>query len=81
MLNQQLPEWLAQAAAAHCRLPVIFSGVQTALWPEVQQFLQQHPDKTLYWIGPGAPDDALVPSRQHKQLGAECELLIINAEQ
>ncbi|MDP4535736.1 GNAT family N-acetyltransferase [Alkalimonas collagenimarina] len=81
MLNQQLPEWLAQAAAAHCRLPVVFSGLQTEIWPEVQQFLQQHSDKTLYWIGPGAPEHALVPSRQHKQLGAECDLLIINAEQ
>lgn len=81
MLCQQLPEWLRAASAAHCRLPVVFSGSNSRLLPEVRQLLLQHKPQKLCWIGPDAPPEALVPSRQHKQLGSECDWLIINAEQ
>ncbi|SEA83899.1 GNAT family N-acetyltransferase [Alkalimonas amylolytica] len=81
MLGQQLPDWLSAASAAHCRLPVVFSGSNSRLLPQVQQLLQHYQPDKLCWIGPGAPAGALVPSRQHKHLGTECDWLIINAEQ
>ncbi|MEE2003205.1 GNAT family N-acetyltransferase [Alkalimonas sp. MEB108] len=81
MLGQQLPDWLRAANAAHCRLPVVFSGSNSRLLPQVQQLLQHYQPDKLCWIGPDAPAGALVPSRQHKQLGTECDWLIINAEQ
>ena len=81
MLSRQLSDWLSAASAAHCRLPVVFSGSNSRLLPEVQQLLQHFQPDKLCWIGPDAPAGALVPSRQHKQLGTECDWLIVNAEQ
>ena len=77
----QLHQWQQQAAQLHIRLPVIWQGEEDALLSHTTALLSTVGYDKLYWLGAGAPDDAvnLTGKQNYQLLGSECDVLVINA--
>ncbi|NRQ44435.1 tRNA(Met) cytidine acetyltransferase [Rheinheimera sp. YQF-2] len=80
-LLAQLQQWQQQAARLHIRLPVIWQGKEDALLSHTTALLSKVGYDKLYWLGAGAPADAvnLTGKQNYQLLGSECDVLVINA--